>query len=147
MAAIYLEDLSSGSPGTTYRLYGGSVSISNKRNVDSKPNANIDAPVEVQTLSTENNTITVGGINWIDDSLSITYAALLNLIKMKYNGANKVFLIIYLGTNNSTKFPDMNGDSTLGIPVILTGYTINMSSKETEGAYIPTINLTFVETA
>jgi len=144
MAKIEITDLSSGAPGDTYLIMGSKVSLSGKRSIDAKPNANIDGPVEVQTNAYENNRISITGIDWVDDSDTLNYTRILSMLKSKYTGANKVLLKVYLGSS-STPFPDMNG-GTVGIPVVLESYTINMSSKDSLNAYMPSISLNFIET-
>ena len=145
MAYVKIIDTGAGLPGDEYRIYCDSVKVSGTKNVSSKPNANTDGPVEVQTLSFENVSINISGVHWTDSSDSLNYTRLMNLYKTNYNGANPSLLYIYIGDNNITPFPDMDG-ATSGIKVILKSFSVDMSSKDSAKAYMPMMALNFVET-
>ena len=146
MAYVKIIDTSLASSGDEYRIFCSNVKLSGKRAVDVKPYANADGPVAAQTLAYENVKYIISGIDWVNTTIGLNYTRLMNMYKTGYNGANKTLLYVYLGDNNTTPFPDMDG-GTSGIPVILESFTMNMDAKESKDAYMPSLTMTFTETA
>ena len=73
--------------GNSVRILCNGVTVSGNKNVDSTPNANIGTgPVEVQTQSFENLTYNINGINYTEESGTLTWDNVLTLYKSKYTG-------------------------------------------------------------
>ena len=146
MTSIEILDLIEGMPGETVKIMCSNVQISGKKNVDATPSANVSGPVEAQTLSFENNQINISGAYMVNQSGTMDYGDIMRWYKHKYIGTNKLFLKIRI-KDNLENWPDMNGSTTLGIPVILKSFNIVLDTKDSNGAYLPTVSLSFSETA
>lgn len=145
MAYLEILDTINGLPGESVRLYASNVVFSGQKNVEDNPNANIDGPTDVQTLAFKNPLINVQRVQMVNESGSVNYEDLLRWYKHKYTGLNKLFLRLNIkGTN--VWWPDLNLNTAFGIPVVLKDFKIDFSAKESDGGYMPQIDLTFIET-
>lgn len=120
--------------------------VSGNKNITSTPNANIDGPVEVQTQSYENLTITLQGVLFptsdLNDTTYFRYEDLLDLYKLKYTGSNQKLLTVTYG--GSTVLDGLT--ATAGIPVVIKSFNIAVNAKDTKAGYIPSGSIILVET-
>lgn len=84
-------------PAKTLRIFGSRVHVGGSKSLDDKPNANIDGPVQVQTMAFENNNIAISGINLLGEDGSLQYEDVLRWYRHKYNGTNKLNLFVIYG--------------------------------------------------
>lgn len=128
MARVTITDLSGGVPGGVYPVLCNSVTVSGKKNFDSKPNANVDGPVEVQTLSRENLQIVLNGVYMPETANNLTYNDVLFMFNQKYNGANKIFLKVEYGTIQSVTQTDSSLKTTTTTGSWDTAFSVNLSN-------------------
>ena len=139
--------ISGGDLTGTKVLVGSSVKISGNKNLDSKPNENVDGPVTVQTNSYENLVYTINNIH-IDTSVvnAITYADLLKIYKHKYTGANPLVLTVTYGSAGVHTLMNLKGE-TSGINVVLKTFNASIDpAKILDAKILDGITLTFTET-
>lgn len=135
------------------RVYAKSVTPSGKKNLSSTPNANIQGPVEIQTLAFENPTYVVSGIQIVTaDANSLQYEHILQLYRQKYArttdtviGDSTVLQVKYGDGVNEKMLSNVLGEST-GIRVLLEDYSYPIDVSDSKSGYMPTASLTFMET-
>jgi hypothetical protein len=128
--------------GNPITIYCDAVQVSGKRVVETKPNANIDGPVEAQTLAFENPKYVLRGIRFSPDLTTLTYEQVLSLYKLKYTGSNAPTMSVTYGTRT---LKAVDGTST-NIKVILESFDYPIDARDSANGYLPTGSLVFVET-
>lgn len=148
---IYYSGFTSKGTGSGDELYtrtirGSISSLSGKKNINYDTNANGGEIVEVNTQSYENISISIQDIKLVPNSESsdtfITWDDILTLYKMNYNGTNAPVLNITYGDSTSVK----GANNSTDIKVILESMDMNMNTRDVKNAYLPTVNLNFIET-
>jgi hypothetical protein len=134
---------------TSYTVYCNNVAVGWKNNNSGKPYVDNTTPYEVQTNTFDNPTYSIQGVQLVGSTGSLTYAALLSMSKSKYIGTNPIYLKFYIGMDGTiTQVPDSTGTTgTDGIKVILDSWNMNVVHQESAEGKIPTLTLTFRETA
>jgi hypothetical protein len=149
MAAV-VTITSSALTGSPVRVYCNSVSIGLSKANSIKPIENGTALAEVSTTGLNNPTYTLNGVSITGQSGTLTYTNVLELMALKYTGANAPTIsIVYGKAGTTTTLPHLNSSlsvATEAIPVVLQSANITFDAKETQGAYLPGGTLTFVET-
>ncbi len=128
--------------GSPVRVLSDAVTVSGKRNLNREPNANIFAPVEVQTQSYENFKYVVNGIRFTEETGTLTWEHVVSLYKDAYNGNNPIILNVTYGFDKTLSGLSNSTD----INVVLETPTLPINVKITKDGYIPVGSLTFVET-
>jgi len=130
------------------------VTISGNKNLDVKPNANIDGPVEAQTLAYENLTIVMSGVKfpftteYLDDTTMFQYSDLMSMYINPYDGTDAYSLKINLGQleNSPELITGCDLTNTTDIKVVLSSWNFPISATNSRNGYIPEATLTFKET-
>lgn len=123
------------------------VTAGHKREVNTDPNANGTSIVEAQTQSYENPTYSLSGVRFTGASGVLTYADCVTLAKLNYDGTNAPLLTVSYGKPGSTSVLSDNAGGTTGIKVVLTNFTTNIDTTDSQGGYLPITQITFRETA
>jgi len=132
------------------RVLGSKVLVGGTKNIDKKPNANIDGPVEVQTNTYENLTLTLQRVKFpftttdLANTALFNYSDLLDMYKHKYTGSNKYTLVVTFGKDVDYTLAGL--DSTSGIPVVLKSFSMPIDIQDTLNAYQPEVNIILSET-
>lgn len=133
-----------------YKVLCQTVQVGWKNNVTAKPKVNGGTVVEAQTHSFENPTYTLQGVQLTEESGTLTYQALLQMAKNRYDGTNKVLLTVDYGVNTTKPLVGSNGTST-NIPVVITGFSFPINASDTYSGsnsfYLPALTITLQETA
>lgn len=128
------------------------VIVSGKANLTANPIENGNDFVEVQTQSYENTRYVMQGVRLTEAAGTITYKDILALIKLKYNGLNHTVMQLSYGNTDVVNgiYPKQvvaGIDSvTTDIPVILESYSMPLDTSDSRDAYLPIVNLVFIET-
>ena len=132
------------------RVLCDQVLVGGTKSVVSKPNANVDGPIEAQTLAYENLRLTLQGVHFpfttadLADTTIFHYSDALTMYKSKYTGANAYTLIVVLGKDVDYTLAGLS--STAGIPVVMESFNLPLSAKASKNAYMPSGSLTLRET-
>ena len=126
----------------TRDIMARSVSLSGTKNLSKAPNANLTEHVEVQTRSKENLQISVSGMRLIDIDTKLSWADVLKLYNMNYNGSNAPQLTIIYDDDKTVT----GGENTTPIKVILESFDLLVDPNAVMSANKPVINLQFIET-
>ena len=127
---------------TTKNIPCSSLQPSGKKNIESKPNANLDGPVEVQTNSYENLKFVLQGVHFTGEEGDLDYDDVLTLYKSKFTGTNAAKINVTYGTDKILKGLE---DST-DIYVVLESFNFPIDMRESKDGYMPVGSLIFVET-
>jgi hypothetical protein len=143
--------------GTEYNVPCSGISVSGQKNVDIKPNANIDGPVEAQTMAFENLSFNIQGVRYTGTAGDLTYAALLSMYRHKYSGPaasgtnGPITLEVSYGparVTGGTETDLVGSDGvTTSIKVVVKSFTFPLNTQDSTNAYLPVGNITLVETA
>ncbi len=152
-------EINSGNP---VRVMCQKVTVGGKKNVDSKPNANIDGPVEVQTLAYENLSINLTGVRFMNittNDLSsttanprntiqtLTYPHLLTLYKEAYDGTSGTQIVLNVSYGRNGDITDLVGlSNSANIPVVIESFSLPIDTAATKGGYLPIGNIILRET-
>jgi len=128
---------------TTKTILCSQVNVGATRDVVAAPNANPTNLAYAHTQGLENPVISLQGVLFNGASGVLTYADLVTLLKINYNGSNAPTLSITYGT--STQLTSVGGGST-SIPVILKSFNFPISTTDSRQGYMPVATLNFVET-
>lgn len=145
---------------TIKRILCSSVVIAGKRNIDAKPNANLDGPIEVQTLAFENLGISLQGVRFLPSTTgnldtttsprstisTFTYDDMLTLFKQKYNGSNAAKLKVVYGNTTLGQATLVGLEGSSPIPVILKDFSFPIDVRDSRDGYMPMATLNFQET-
>lgn len=137
----------------THASIGGAKTISArvlavgfKRNTEAKPNVNGGSMAKVQTQSQENMTYSLNGVTFTGATGELTYADLLTLAKLNYDGTNAPTLAVAYGRGNAaTSLIGFDGVTT-AIKVIIKDFSGNFDTSDSDGAYRPSFTVNLVET-
>ncbi len=138
----YIKICNSALTPTEIIIKCNNLTISGRKNIKNDPNANGLDKVEVQTQSFNNPIYSVSGINFTGEIGTLTMSHLWQLLKLKYDGTNPILLSGTYG--NGTKLIGINAE--LEIPVIMDSFNFNISTRDTLNGYMPSGNITFIET-
>ena len=133
-----------------FRVLCDQVVVGGTKKTNSKPNANIDGPVEVQTLAFENLKISLQGVHFptttadLADTTTLGYSDLLTMYKSKYTGSNSYLLVVTFGKDVAYTLEGL--DSTAGIPVVVENFSLPIDAKASKNAYMPTGSISLRET-
>ena len=134
--------------GITYRVLCSKVIVGGTKGIDVKPYANIAGPVEGQTLSFENLTISLQGVHYVSDEGTLTWGSLLDMYKHVYDnvgtGVNgPLVLNVTYGKNTSLKGLNNSTD----IKVLVKSFSLPIDVGDSKDGYMPVGSITLVETA
>lgn len=126
-----------------------SITVGGQRTIDPQPWANADGPTEVHVNAFENQRIAVGQIFFDSSSQEtrpelLTETDVLNLVKLFYDGTNAPVLNVKYGHDGEKSVLSLA--MSPDIPVIVENYSIPIDVRDSKNAYIPTGNLSLVET-
>lgn len=131
---------------STKRILCQQVTAGGKREVIVDPNANPTYLAYAQTQAVENTVYSLQGVHFTGASGTLTYADLLTLLKLNYNGTNAPLLTVTYGVGSSTQtLSDFTG-STTGIKVVVKDYTFPINVGDSREGYIPVATINFIET-
>ncbi len=139
MASITItqSSINSGNPIT---IKASSVDYTGKRNNRADPNPNSDL-VEVQTISTENPLVIIGGINITGEVNTLSLDHVKALYKLKNLTSTHAVLTIIYGEDD--ELTSLTGSTD--IPVVLSSFSFKLSTADTKKAYLPRLSLSFTE--
>ena len=133
------------------RVLCKAVSVAGKKQVDSKPNANIDGPVKAQTLAYENLSLSLQGVHLpfttadLADTTLFHYSDMLTMYKSKYNDTNAYTLIVTFGEDD-TNYTLAGLNTIAGIPVVMESFSAPIDASNSKNAYMVVGNITLRET-
>jgi len=130
---------------TTHTVKCTNVVVGAKRNINATPNANIDGPVEVQTMAYENMKISLQGVHFNTAISTLDQTDLNTIITTKYDGTNPWYLTVKYGPIGSEQILQALSGETV-IPVVLESYNMPISTTDSRDAYMPVGSLSFIET-
>lgn len=131
--------------GVPVRVLGQTVRIKGSRNNQDDPYANGETPVEVQTQTVENLAYVLSPV-WVTNAAdTLTYAHVLTLYRQRYDGVNKTLLRVRYG--NNVQLIGSSITAPTAIPVVLDDFAYTLDTKEVKDAKVPSLVLTFKETA
>jgi hypothetical protein len=129
----------------TVRAVGVTVAWKNNNTADPYVNGTTAAKVQTQTF--ENPTYALTGVHFDGGNNVLTYADLLLLAKLRYNGSNSIKLTVVYGLAGSTSNLVASDGSTTAIPVVLRDFTFPIIVTESTGGYRPVATINFQETS
>ena len=128
---------------TTYTVQGTSVTVGAQANITSNPDANGTGVTEVQTLSFNNLMYNIQGVHFTGTANTLTYVALLNMLKHKYDGTNAITLQVQYG--DGTDLVGSDGTTT-SIPVVVKNFNFPIKTDDSRDGYMPVASIQLVET-
>lgn len=125
------------------------VTLGGKRKVDGEPWANAGGATEVHVMAFENQRFSVNQVFFDTESQTarpelLTEDDVQTLNKLFYDGTNAPTLSVSYGMQAQKNLKALNGATN--IPVILEGFSIPIDMRDSKNGYLPTGNLTFIET-
>ena len=139
---------------TDYIVRCNSVQPAWTNNLEGKPDANGTSAVEVHTNSFENPMYNIQGVVITEEAGTLTYAALLTMAKVKYDGTSttRITLTVDYGENSAKNLVSSDG-STTAIPVVVKSFspTIAVSGGKfdtgSNKVFVPQGSIVLKETA
>ncbi len=131
------------SGSSTRTVLASAVSVGLRKNITVQAPENGDNLGYVQTQSYENPRYAIRGVHFTGASGTLTYADVLNLIKLKYGDVAAPTLTVTYGTTSTLVGSD--GTST-AIKVILESCDFPIDVSDSKNGYMPVATLNFVET-
>ena len=129
--------------GTTYTVQATSVTVGGQANIVTTPDANGTEVTEVQTLSFANPIYNIQGVHFTGVADTLTYSALLDMLKHKYDGTNAITLQVRYGEDVDLVGSD---GTTTSIPVVVKNFNFPITTKDSKDGYMPVASIQLVET-
>jgi len=129
--------------GTEYVVRATSITVGGQANTSNNPTANGTEVAEVQTLSFSNPIYNIQGVHFTGVAGTLTYVALLNMLKHKYTGSNAITLQVQYG--DSTNLVASDGTTT-SIPVVIKNFSFPIKTSDTKDGYMPVASIQLLET-
>lgn len=148
MASVLLTHTDINS-GTAVTVKCSGVLVSGKKNLTKEPYVNGDAPSEVHTQAVNNLKIVLQRVRFTDESGTLTWADVITLLKLKYDGTNYATLNVNYGTNiKGTDYSrDLIGlEESTDIKVLLEDFSFPIDVSTSREGYMPEATLNFIET-
>ena len=142
MAILQLthEDINGGDP---VKVLASGLTLSGKKHLQLKPNANINGPVEVQTQSFENLTISIQGVHFTGETDTLDWDDVLTLYQSKYDGTNYIILNVAYGSDDTY----VAGLTGTDIKCVLETPSLPINMTSSRDGYLPVGTLILRETA
>jgi hypothetical protein len=132
------------------RVLCSEANISGNKNLDSQPNANVDGPVEVQTLAFENLQIDLNNVKFpLDapfDPDVFRWLDLLDMLTHKYVTTNPYILNIKVRGVDIVGTRKVGGVRTKDIKVVLDSFSFPINASYSRDGYMVNASMTLLET-
>ena len=131
--------------GAEVRVLADRLSPQFTRLKNHKPDATGVDIKEVQLRGVENPSYQVFNVRITGDAGTLTYAQLIQFLKIQFDGTNPIEMRFDFGAGAGTRLTGYYGTGTY-IPVCLFAIGGGFNANDTRDAYMPNLTLQFVET-